>query len=172
MLGLFCPCRPSRQGCGWSWNCPLARPFQSCVLFVLAEACPVQLVLLALLGMHLADLRRSRARTTSLWQSSFSHSAMAHCDPSDTSFAGLGVRCFPLAGLAAEPPPTSQSTSMAPCGFLARTQSLVRRTLAPNCGKARCHRSSSPSSDPGLRYLELVPLSSGLGGKATLTNQV
>jgi hypothetical protein len=55
MLGLFCPCRPSRQGCGWSWNCPLARPFQSCVLFVLAEACPVQLVLLALLGMHLAD---------------------------------------------------------------------------------------------------------------------
>jgi hypothetical protein len=35
---------------------------------------------------------------------------------------------------------------------------------APNCGKARCHRSSSPSSDPGLRYLELMPLSSGLGG--------
>jgi hypothetical protein len=31
--------------------------------------------------------------------------------------------------LAAETPPTSQSTSMAPCGFLARTQSLVGRML-------------------------------------------
>jgi hypothetical protein len=53
------------------------------------------------------------------------------------------VRCFPLAGLAAEPPPTSQSTSMAPCGFLARTQSLVRehwhRTVVRLVVTARRH---------------------------------
>jgi hypothetical protein len=92
-------------------------------------------------------LRRSRAGTTSL------------CDPSDTSFAGLGSSMLSACRLAAETPshiPVDVHGSM---WLSCPHAKLGSPNTAPNCGKARCHRSSSP-------------LSSGLGGKATLTNQV